>query len=108
LRDARRARKDLQGRKDLKASRARLGRKARKASKAALGRKVLKAQKANRVRPDRKGHKAQKASKVRRVRPPPVKQVLRGPRACTHSGKIRVMPPEIATSHAARVKSWFL
>ena len=82
-----------------------------KVTKVALGRKGLKAQRANEVHRDRKGLKAQKANKVLRALPVPLvkqPQPPPGQQDYTRSGRTRVTPPAIATSPAARGRSWFL
>jgi hypothetical protein len=115
-RDARRVRRDPQerrgppDRKAQKANKVPRGLKAEKVSRVALGRKDLKAQKANKAPPGRKGLKAQKANRALRVqRVPLVKQDRVQPvqRAYMRSSRIDVIRAPIATSNAARAKSWF-
>jgi hypothetical protein len=92
-RDAPKVRKGLKGNKGL------LDRKGPKANKVPRG---LKGLKANRVARGRKDLKAQKANRVPLVKQDPVQQ------AYVRSSRIGVIRAPIATSNAARAKSWFL
>ena len=118
--DAPRVRRDLPGRKGLKANKAPRDLKAQKANRAARDRKGLRAQKANKVPRGRKGLKVQKANKVGRGRKglkaqkanrvPLVKQdrVQPAQQAYMPSSRIGAIRAPFATSNAARAKSWFL